>query len=239
MSFPEALNQADEGNPFLQVSQQTVQVSYHAWKRAKSPLLPQAYAGAETFGFNARGLEGLIPDKVFSGGFSVRQMIYDDRSVTDYKSEGRVYEGSQQVLEIDRLDVFTDAGSLFLNLVLAEILFKVDADNLQLTRDNLELAKVRLDAGYSGLDEVYRWESELNSRQSVLFNSSANIETERVGLNQVLGLDQFLRWRPDEIAVDPGVFPFLDGGLDGYLLDPLKMEAFSRVSRSIRSSGRT
>ena len=226
LSFPETLIQANEGNAFLRVSEQAVQTSYHSWKLAKSPLLPQAFAQLQAFGRNTRGLEGLIADKVFNGGLSVRQMIYDDARVTDYKSEGRLYEGSQEGFEVDRLDVLTDAGGAFLNLVLSEILFRVDADNLRLTRDNLELSKVRLDAGYSGLDEVYRWESELNSRQSILFISRANIEEERIALNQILGLDQFLRWRPEEIDVDPKVFPFLGGGLSGYLSDPQKMDKF-------------
>jgi outer membrane protein TolC len=226
LSFPETLIQANGGNAFLRASEQAVQTSYHSWKLAKSPLLPQAFAGLAASGRNVRGLEGLIPDKVLNGGFSVRQMIYDDARVTDYKSEGRLYQGSQEGFEVDRLDVLADAGGTFLNLVLSEILFRVEADNLRLTRDNLELSKVRLDAGYSGLDEVYRWESELNSRQSTLFISRADIEEERIALNQVLGLDQFLRWRPDEIDVDPKVFPFLGGGLSGYLSDPQKMERF-------------
>ena len=226
LSFPETLVQADEGNAFLRASEQAVQTSYHSWKLAKSPLLPQAFAQLQAFGRNVRGFEGLIADKVLNGGLSVRQMIYDDARVTDYKSEGRLYEGSQEAFEVDRLDVLAEAGGAFLNLVLSEILFSVDADNLRLTRDNLELSKVRLDAGYSGLDEVYRWESELNSRTSILFISRANIEEERIGLNQVLGLDQFLRWRPEEMDVDPAVFPFLGGGLSGYLSDPQKMERF-------------
>ena len=226
LSFPEALTHAEKGNAFLRVSEQNVQSSYHLWKRAKSPLLPQAYAGLKGSGRNVRGLEGFIPDKTLNGGFSVRQMIYDDARVTDYKSVGRLYEGNQGAFEADLLDVYADAGGAFLNLVLTEILFRVDADNLQLTRDNLELAKVRLDAGYSGLDEVYRWESELNTRLSKLFSSRTDIETERIALNQILGLDQFSRWRPEEIHIDPAVFPFLDGGLSGYLTDPQKMERF-------------
>ena len=226
LSYPEALLQANKGNAFLHASEQAVQTSYHSWKLSKSPLLPQAFAGLEVFGRNVRGLEGLIADKVFNGGLSVRQMIYDDARVTDYKSEGRLYEGSQEGLEVDRLDVLADAGNAFLGLVLSEILFKIDADNLRLTRDNLELSKVRLDAGYSGLDEVYRWESELNSRQSVLFTSRSTIEQDRIALNQILGLHQFLRWRPEEIEVDSKVFPFLGGGLTGYLRDPLKMDKF-------------
>ncbi len=226
LSFPEALVQADEGSPFLRASEQGVQSSYHLWKLARSPLLPQAFAHLEGFGRNVRGLEGLIADKVFNGGLSVRQMIYDDARVTDYKSEGRLYEASQEGFEVDRLDVLADAGGAFLNLVLSEILFRIDADNLRLTRDNLELSRVRLDAGYSGLDEVYRWESELNSRQSNLFRSRSNIEEERIALNQILGLNQFLRWRPEEIEVDPEVFPFLGGGFSGHLSDPQKMDRF-------------
>ena len=89
LSFPETLIQAEEGNAFLRVSEQAVQTSYHSWKLAKSPLLPQAFAQLQAFGRNTRGLEGLIADKVFNGGLSVRQMIYDDARVTDYKSEGR------------------------------------------------------------------------------------------------------------------------------------------------------
>ena len=226
LTIGEALTRAGEGNPLLRVSEQAVQSSYHSWKRAKTPLLPQAYGRLEAFGRNVRGLEGFIADKIFNGGFEVRQMIYDDARVTDYKSEGRLYEGSQQSLEVDRLDVYADAGVAFYNLTLAEILFRVDADNVQLTRDNLELSKVRLDAGYSGLDEVYRWESELNTRQSILFDSQAGIETERIALNQILGLAQFLRWRPVEVSIDSDAFPFLDGGLSQYLTDPRKMERF-------------
>ena len=140
LSFPETLIQAEEGNAFLRVSEQAVQTSYHSWKLAKSPLLPQAFAQSQAFGRNTRGLEGLIADKVFNGGLSVRQMIYDDARVTDYKSEGRLYEGSQEGFDVDRLDVLADAGGAFLNLVLSEILFRVDADNLRLTRDNLARA---------------------------------------------------------------------------------------------------
>ena len=121
LSFPETLTQAEEGNTFLRVSEQAVQTSYHSWKLAKSPLLPQAFAGLVASGRNVRGLEGLIPDKTLNGGLSVRQMIYDDARVTDYKSEGRLYEGSLEGFQVDRLDVLAGAGGSFLNLVLSEI----------------------------------------------------------------------------------------------------------------------
>ncbi|MCH7686103.1 MAG: S1 RNA-binding domain-containing protein, partial [Planctomycetes bacterium] len=101
---------------FLRASEQAVQTSYHSWKLAKSPLLPQAFAQLQAFGRNVRGFEGLIADKVLNGGLSVRQMIYDDARVTDYKSEGRLYEGSQEAFEVDRLDVLAEAGGAFLNL---------------------------------------------------------------------------------------------------------------------------
>jgi outer membrane protein TolC len=90
----------------------------------------------------------------------------------------------------------------------------VEAENVELTRENLELARLRFEVGYSGRDEVFRWEAELANRRSTLFDSQSTVEASRIVLNQFVGGDQSRRWIPEEIVVSPDTFPFLDGRLD-------------------------
>jgi outer membrane protein TolC len=145
---------------------------------------------------------------------SLNQMLYDDRLISNFRSSDRLYEARQQKRETVRLDALASGGEAYLVLVLANLFTEIEADNVRLTRDNLELARLRVDVGYSGKDEVYRWQAELAQNQSTLIKNEADIETRQIGLNQVLGLDQHLRWDVEQIQVDEDVFYFLEGKLD-------------------------
>ena len=174
-------------------------------------MLPQAYAPATYYQFNPRGLEGFIPDKTFSLGVYLRQMIYDDRVVTDYKSAGKDHEASQEALEAERMNVLASAGAAFLDLTLSRILFGIEVQDLALAEENLQLARVRLETGYSGPDEVLRWEAEVARRRSTLLDREAEVDTRGIALNQVLGIEQDRLWNPQDIPVDTETFSFVDG----------------------------
>jgi outer membrane protein TolC len=115
------------------------------------------------------------------------------------------------------MDVLGETGRAYYRYVLERTLFRVQLDNLRVIRQNLQLAQVRVDAGFSGKDEVFRWESEVAKRTSELILQEAEIASARVALNQILGIDQGTRWAPEQDEVDPEVFPLADGGLDSYL----------------------
>jgi outer membrane protein TolC len=204
LSFKEALDIAEENNVSLLIKDADVESSLNQKQRARSPLLPQILTNA-AYENNRLPIDSptpLFPEEATTLGVSVSQMIYDDQAVTDFRSSGYLYEGNLLDREAERLDVLAQAGDAYLLFALAGVLYRVSADNVRLTQDNLELSRVRFDAGYSGRDEVLRWESALASRRSDLLRRAADTETQRISLNQILGVSQDRTWVPEQYAID-------------------------------------
>ena len=230
LTFAETLRLAERGNVALAIADRNVEISLRQKDLARSPLLPQIYAVSDLTGFNAGGLEGIVPDRVWSAGFRGSQMIYDDQRISDFRSTSRLYESSRFRYEADRLDVFTEAGTAYLQMALAEVLYRIQVSYLRLTEENLELARFREEVGYSGRDEVYRWESEVAQQRSDVFDRLAVFEARRIALNQILGVDQGTRWEVVGAVIDPDVFPFLDGRFPRILDNNQALERFRLFS---------
>ncbi len=226
LTFKQALGEAEKGNTALTIKDANVDVFHQEKQLARSPLLPQIDASGTYNAYQAGPLDDLLPTNSGRAGVSLTQMIYDDRLVSDYRSSKRLFESAEYEREAARLDVLGDAGVAFLRYVLARVSYEIVAANVNLTSDNLELAKVRFDVGYSGQDEVYRWEAELARRRQNLFQSEADIEAERIAFNQILGVEQSKSWQPQEVDVDPEEFFFLDGRIDPIFKDARKLARF-------------
>ncbi len=216
LNLPQTLKLVEDGNISLSISDAEVETSLNEKLITRGSLLPQINAEGSYNRFNPRGeaLKEVLPDAMSVVSVSLSQMIYDDRLISNFRSSDRMYEARQQKRETVRLEAMASGGNAYLVLVLANLFAQIEVDNVHLTRDNLELARLRVDVGYSGKDEVYRWQAELAQNQSSLIRSEADIETRQIGLNQVLGLDQYRRWEVEEIQVDEDTFYFLKGKLD-------------------------
>ena len=232
LNFAQTLKMAEEGNVTLSITDTRVETSLRDQQRARSFLLPQINAGANYNRIKPRSetFEEFLPDAFSIVGVTVSQMLYDDKIVSDLRSSSRQYEAEQHKREIVRLNALTRAGEAYLNLVLTYLFSRIEGDNVRLTEDNLELSRLRVDVGYSGRDEVFRWQAELAQNQSTLIESMAGIESRQINLNQVLGIEQNLRWQPEAIEVDPEVFYFLDGRLDNIYDNRNNWEKFRSFS---------
>jgi outer membrane protein TolC len=230
LPLADALEMAERSNPTLAISSQNVETALRDKQLARSPMFPQIAFNPQFFAIDPAGLNGLIPEKLLNARFLASQMIYDDKTGSSFRSSSRQYEGSQLEYQSDRYDILESAGVQYMRFALSRVLYQIDLSNLHLTEENLELAKFRADVGFSGRDEVYRWEAELASRRSDLFASIATIEAERVALNQILGVEQGRRFAPEEMTVDPDTFPFLGGELSRYTTDAVsqrRMQEFA------------
>ncbi len=207
--FSQVLQYAERGNLRLAISAQDIVTAEKERDLALSPILPQIGAIGDISGISQLFLDGIVPDRVASAGVRANQIIYDDARISDYRSSGRLLESTEEIYAATRLEAFDLAGTEYLRYALSLILYQIDVGNLRVTQQNLELAKFRAEVGYSGRDEVYRWEAEVAKRQSQLFASLARIETERIRLNQILALQQDRRWQPQEVSDPEDQFPFL------------------------------
>ena len=216
LNLPLAFNLAVDGNISLSITDAEVETSLKDKQIKRGSLLPQINAEGYYSRLNPRGeaLRDVLPDAMSVVNVSLSQMIYDDRLISNFRSSDRIYDARQHKREAIRLETMLNGGNAYLMLVLATLFTEIEVDNVRLTKDNLELARLRVDVGYSGKDEVYRWQAELAQNQSSLIRSQADIETRQIGLNQILGLDQYRRWEVEEIQIDEDVFYFVEGKLD-------------------------
>jgi outer membrane protein TolC len=230
LAFSQVLQYAERGNLAIAISAQDIVTAEKERDLSLSPILPQINAVAELSGLNQLFLEGIVPDRYAVAGVRASQMIYDDATISQYRSSGRLLESSERLFEAVRLEAFDQAGTAYLRYALALILYRIDMGNLQVTQQNLELARFRAEVGYSGRDEVYRWEAEVAKRQSLLFASIATAEIERIRLNQILALEQDRKWQPQEVSEPEEQFPFFVGILEPLFGDADELERFRALS---------
>lgn len=230
LSFPEALKKAETSNIFLSIQDELVESVRLDQDRTRSALLPQVMTDLTYRNTNVgERLQGVVPDNASFFGLGIRQMIFDDFAISNYRSSKRLYEGSEFEREAERLETLANAGYTFFGLGLTQALYQVEVENLRLTEANLEIARLRRDVGYSGLDEIYRWESEVAASRSALFTANEDVEAARITLNQILGTDQSRRWKLEEIPVDSEIFPFLDGRLEPIFGDLTRLQELRAV----------
>jgi len=196
---------------------------------ARGSLLPQleAVAGYRQIDSDrARALGPTLPHEQSIAGLRVRQIIFDDKLISDFRASLRDYQGSVQDREAVRLDTLTLAGQAFFSFALAIDLYRIEAENVKVTEDNLELAKLRYDIGYSGKDEIFRWEAELAQQRSDLLTARSDAERQRIALNQVLGTNQDARWIPEDVHDDIEDFWFFEGKVGSLLTNLRQLDKF-------------
>ncbi len=223
LSLADAFQMAKMQNTSLAIQDSVTQSVAQDAAIARSSLLPQLGLDISALGTDSEIAftnAGVSTDGSARGSVALQQMIYNDRAVSDLKTARRLASSSEADLETVRLDVLARAGLSYLNLGRSRALLDVELQNLRLSEDNLELARLREEVGYSGRDEVLRWESVVAENRSAVFLSIQNVETDRIALNQILNVDQGRHWRIDVAAVDPDSFGFLDGQLSGAFGNP-------------------
>ena len=226
LSLGGALKLAQQSNLDLAIQTAETERAGSEANVARSPLLPQIDLSADYLSQGPESRQIWPWTQRFWGGIAASQMLYNDEWISDYRSSKRIHEGEQANREAVRLDAMSRAGKAYLRWVLASVLYRVEIANLRLTEENRSLAQTRYEVGHSGRDEVYRWNAQLAESQRSVLETERLVETQLIRLNQVLGVDQGRRWEPQEIEVDPFVFPLLGGAVDTMYTRPKLWSSF-------------
>lgn len=204
LSLEKAMEMAGQGNVAVAIEGFRTLEAGESAQQAGSAFLPHAEAGLQTFRIDkdrSRASLALAPWQRTTGSIAVRQLIFDDEVLSRYLAAKHLEQGQELETESVRLDVTARAGELFLQLLQARALERIEQDNLDLTREHLRLARIRRRVGMSGPEDVFRWEAQEATHKGDLLAAGSRVEKLRVALNQVLGLAQNTKWRPQGIQL--------------------------------------
>ena len=118
------------------------------------------------------------------------------------------------------LDVILDVTEAYFNILLARNIVLLQNQNVDNTRTNLNLAQNKESVGYSGVSEVYRWESQLAFNKIDLNDAQANYRSAQFRLNQLLNEPQSQSFALAETELGDNILSILDERVFSYLQNP-------------------
>jgi outer membrane protein TolC/ABC-type uncharacterized transport system substrate-binding protein len=219
LNLKDALNIAAESNASLSISSSEVQTSLQESNVARGFMFPQLGLSADYSHVGWTQFNQLVPENFAQFGVGISQMVFDDEVVSNFSAAGSQYEAAEFRYESNKLDIYLQAAQAYLNYVQSRLFHQIELDNLRLTESK-----------QAGRDEVYRWTTELANRKGAVLIAENLIETSRITLNQVLGMNQDVNWMPEEIEVDPDEFYFLKGSFDEIFINRFDLQKFREAS---------
>jgi len=224
LSLAQVVREASEVNLDLLAARRTVEAGLQLVSEARARLLPQFGIGASASAIDkdrADMLLGLNPQRRAAAGAEFNQLIYSEDVKAGYDIERNLQELRTEEREQLRLDVVLEGADSYLNVLRTKTVERIQKANLQLTRRNLELSRARVEIGQAGLDEVFRWESEIATNRRNVVEASAGRNQAGIAVNRVLN-------RP----VEEG-FLAVEAGSD----DPELVTSFEQIRPYIESPG--
>lgn len=236
LSFTQALTTAREMNPAPRIAVEAQRIAASDALIARSALLPQLSAigggqhGRTHDAINPR----LQPDYSTQGsiGLQLRQILFDDETMSGLRSRRRVAEASAFDTLSTELDVMLAASEVYFATLLARDLYEIAAKNLQLTENHYQLAQLRVEIGSSEPSEVFRWEQLRAQDRARLIQSDRQRRSAALALNIALGTPREAQWNLETIELGEQELFFMDpylGSVAENTAEFMQLEPFLKV----------
>jgi len=220
LNYKQAVLFALENNIELARKEADVRGSKANRGRAMSVLLPQLSGDvqyAQIDNQTAAASMGTTFEKQTKAGVSVTQLLLNDPALAQFRASREIYQAGLADQITTELDVIQGTANAYIRLLQARALYRIEMNNLRLTRSNLELAKMRHEVGAAGPEEVYRWEAEAASGQAEVNAMESSVETAQIELNRIMGAQLQAQWAVEDIEIKKDSYYFLGGRLDGFV----------------------
>ena len=184
---------AMSGNLTIRAEQEGVASTERNVPLAKASLWPSVSVGGTGLLYDpktSRSSIGSIAELTWTGSASINQVVFDEPTLANVTIQRELLDAARQGLDVTIMDTLLEISSSYFDVLTARAILKTRSNDLMLTRRNLETAKLRAKVGYTGLSDVYRWESQLVSANQDVIDARLDLNTQMNTLNQVLSLDQ-------------------------------------------------
>lgn len=221
------IDMALTNNLEYEISQLQTQSNQQNIPLALSELLPELSLGS-TFSAidqkrSAASFGGTQP-YTWAASADMSQVLFAEPLYANLRIQKLLQASQVASQDQTELDVVLTASESYFNILLAHSVVELQNKNVENTRINLNLARNKEEAGYSGISDVYRWESQLAFNKIDLNDAVANLNSARFRLNQVLNLPQSSPIALSDAELGDSLLSILDARLFSSLSDPGQLD---------------
>jgi len=159
----------------------------------------------------AKQAVGLIPKRYLKNRFTLNQLIFSDPALVSIENSRKQIQIQRLRRHSQSLDITEETSWTYLDYLIRKSLYKVDAQNLEATRQHLRVAEKRFDIGIGAKEEKFRWQSEVADKEARLIRAESEIYTARVELNQLMDRPQEMPFAEEDVGMELTRY-YLGGG---------------------------
>ncbi|MDJ0841349.1 MAG: TolC family protein [Acidobacteriota bacterium] len=193
LTLEETVQKAVAVNPSLRAQERELELGRQEIELAKARKRPSLDADVtylQVDSDTAANSLGNQPESSTTAQLTATQLIYSDAVNAAITIQEDAQVAREKAFEIEKLDVALDASNRFLIYLQARTLYRIQRENLDLTRSNLETAVVRRDVGIGNPAEVFRWESQLAIDRLNAITAKNEAHSALYFLNEILDFEQ-------------------------------------------------
>ncbi len=164
-------------------------------------------------------------ERSLTGRLSGSQVLYSEGLGARVEVEESLHESRESDLLVKELDVVEVAALAYINVLRAQSLFRVQRQDLRLSRSNLALAATRNELGLSGPAEVHRWESSIATGRRSVLDAQSSLRIAELEVNRVLNRDLGQSFQTEEVGIG-GPGELVDSRLARFIENPRDFEVF-------------
>ncbi len=230
LTLPVAIAEALESNLTLSIAQKETSIVEKDVDLAKTAYLPQIDASTTSLFLDKNTVERSFGSKGYinwTANASLNQIILSEPTMANIAIQKLLLVSQEQSLRLNELDVVLNVADAYLGILQSEELVKLRNENVNRTRKNFDIARAKEDVGYSGISDVFRWESELAGDNIELNSAQATLRQARYHLNAQLNRPIKEEFQLQEIVLDDRLLLALDERLIAFIDNPGDLAFFA------------
>jgi len=172
-----------------EIETKQTQISAKDLDLARSNYLPQLNLESTGFFLDENTVNsslGTRGDFNWTAGASFSQLILSEPALANISIQKLLFESQQQVQKESELDVILEVTQRYFSYLQVLALAELQNENIKSINQNLIIATDKEQVGYSGSNDVYRWQTELDLAKTDLYEANAQLKTVRFQLNETL-----------------------------------------------------
>lgn len=222
----EVMKEAIAENLSLNATKKNIDLADQDVSLARSNYLPDVFLSATGIYVDpelAKVANGQNPEFSTAGNLTLNQTVFSEAANANITIQEALRQAQQQDYNSEELNTVFQASTLYFNALILKANYKIQSQNLELTKYNLDIATQNYEAGQSGKSDVLRFRSELSQNMQSNIEALNQLKQSYNALNQILNNPIDLKIDVEDAELKEGVFSNYNYEQLGMYLDDPKL----------------